>query len=308
MILILKLGHGLLAGALGLVASAGAAGPAAPGAAADEAALVIATTSIWADITSSITCDDGIEVRALLPDGADPHSYEPSFADRDALDAADLIVTNGLGLEQRLADTLESSDPGGTRTFVAGDHVEPRRSDEHGDGPFDPHFWLDPTKVADTIAPLGDALVAAGADADLVRRCAEAFVGDLGDLDAEITAALAAIPDDRRILVTNHDALGYFADRYDFEILGSVLPSTSTLAEASQRELDELAQAITDAGVPAIFAENLEVVDDAQVLGDRLRVDVVSLYTDSLGDADSGASTYADMLRTDAAAIADALG
>ncbi len=114
------------------------------------------------------------------------------------------------------------------------------------------------------------------------------------------------MPPDRRLLVTNHDALGYFADRYGFEILGTVLPGTSTLAEASPAELERLAADIESAGVPAIFAEALESTDEAAALADDLGVDVVTLYTDSLGDDGSGAETYAELMRYDATAIADA--
>ncbi len=123
-----------------------------------------------------------------------------------------------------------------------------------------------------------------------------------------MTEILSVVPPDRRLLVTNHDALGRFADRYDFEILGTVLPGSSTLAEASPAELEQLADEIESAGVPAIFAEALESTDEATTLAERLGVDVVTLYTDSLGEQGSGAETYADLMRFNATAIADALG
>ena len=123
-----------------------------------------------------------------------------------------------------------------------------------------------------------------------------------------MTDILAVVPPDRRLLVTNHDALGRFADRYDFEILGSVIPGSSTLAEASPAELEQLADDIEAQGVPAIFAEALESTDEATTLADRLGVDVVTLYTDSLGEEGSGAETYPDLMRFNATAIADALG
>ena len=107
--------------------------------------------------------------------------------------------------------------------------------------------------------------------------------------------------------MTNHDALGYFARHYGWRILGSVLPSSSTLAESSPAQLERLADDIEAAGVPAIFTEQLETTDEATALADRLGVRVVTLYTDSLGDADSGVITYQDLLRVDAQSIADAL-
>ncbi len=107
--------------------------------------------------------------------------------------------------------------------------------------------------------------------------------------------------------MTNHDALGYLADRYDLEIVGSVLPSTSTLTEASTGELEELGTAVEEAGLPAIFTERLGNSADAEALADRFGVEVVELYSDALGEEGSGADTYDGMLRTDATAIADAL-
>jgi len=109
--------------------------------------------------------------------------------------------------------------------------------------------------------------------------------------DEGVAAILDAVPEGRRLLVTNHDALGYFARHYGWRILGSVLPSSSTLAEASPAQLERLAGAIEAAGVPAIFTEQLETTDEASALADRLGVRVVTLYTDSLGDADSGVTT-----------------
>jgi zinc/manganese transport system substrate-binding protein len=109
------------------------------------------------------------------------------------------------------------------------------------------------------------------------------------------------------VLVTNHDSLAYFADRYDFTVLGSILPSTSTLTEASPGQLEELGRAIQAEGVPAIFAESVSSTADADALADRLGVDVVVLYTESLGEPGSGAETYADLMRFDATAIANAL-
>lgn len=315
---------------------------------ADEAVRVVATTTILGDIVGSVACDGAADVRVLIPSGADPHAYEPTFDDRDALDAADLIVTNGLGLETALSDPITASDPDGQRTFVAADHItttdddaartqaggtrapadapaessrtgsteadegsnastEPDRHD-HGHDGTDPHFWFDPTLVASLVPALADRLVDAGADAELVRTCADDYRRRLTALDGEIAEILAPIPAERRLLVTNHDALGAFADRYGLEIVGSVLPSTSTLAAASPGDLEALAATIDEFGVPAIFTEHLEAVDDASRLADRLDLEVVELYTDSLGDADSGAATYDELLRYDATAVADALG
>ena len=270
----------------------------------------MATTGIWADIAGRVVCDGSLDVRTIVPTGGDPHSFEPSLADREMLDGATLVVANGLGLEETLDDTLQQVEAGGVPVFRAGDHVETIRGsdqrDEDGDGA-DPHIWLDPTRVAAVLPALGAALVEAGVDQATVDDCVTSAQADLAGLDEELASTFAAIPAARRKLVTNHDALGYLADRYDLEIVGSVLPSTSTLTEASTGELEELGTAIEEAGVPAIFAERLGNSADAEALADRLGVELVELYSDALGEQGSGADTYEGMLRTDATSIADAL-
>jgi zinc/manganese transport system substrate-binding protein len=260
--------------------------------------VVVATTSIWADIVDRLDCADQFTVDALIPVGGDAHSFEPSMRDRGALADAALVVANGGGLEEQLGDTLDAVADDGTPVFEVFDHV--------GDGG-DPHLWFDPTVVAEAASPIADALVAAGADAATTERCVDELVAELDDLDAELTEILSVIAPDRRLLVTNHDALERFAERYDLEILGTVLPGSSTLAEASPAELEQLSADIEAAGVPAIFAEALESTDEATTLAERLGVDVVTLYTDSLGEEGSGAETYPDLMRFDARAIADAL-
>jgi zinc/manganese transport system substrate-binding protein len=265
----------------------------------DDTPIVVATTSIWADIVERIDCGDGFAVDTLIPVGADAHSFEPSVRDRKRLEEASLVVANGGGLEAQLEDTLDAVSGDGITVLSLFDEVAAGE---------DPHLWFDPTSVAEAATVIADQLVAAGADADVSEQCLDELTTDLEELDAELTDILSDVAPDRRVLVTNHDALGRFAERYDFEILGSVIPGSSTLAEASPAELEQLADDIEAQGVPAIFAEALESKDEATALADRLGVEVVTLYTDSLGEEGSGAETYADMMRLNATAIADALG
>jgi zinc/manganese transport system substrate-binding protein len=294
----------------GLLAAGGVAGAVS---AESEPPVVVATTSIWADIVDRLDCTDASTIETLIPIGGDAHSYEPSVRDREVLTDAALVVANGGGLEATLQDTLEAVAGDGTPVLEVVDHVttapidEQAAEEEPDDDGDDPHVWFDPTLVIEVLPALGDALVAAGADAAEVAGCAAELTTELEALDAELEQILSAVPTERRLLVTNHDALGYFARRYGFEILGSVLPGSSTLAEASPAEIAELSDAIEAAGAPAIFAEALESADEATTLGDRLGVDVVTLYTDSLGEEGSGAETYADLMRFDANAIATAL-
>ena len=284
----------LAAAALAVVAAA----PSSADAAGDDPPIVVATTSIWADIVDRLDCGDHFTVETLIPIGGDAHSFEPSIRDRGTLADAALVVANGGGLEPQLDDTLDAVVGEGIPVLNVFDHI--------GDGG-DPHLWFDPTLVAEAAPLIGDGLVAAGADEATTDQCVDEFTSELESLDVELAEILSVVPPERRLLVTNHDALGRFADRYDLEILGTVLPGSSTLAEASPAELEALADEIETAGVPAIFAETLESADEATTLAERLDVDVVTLYTDSLGEEGSGAESYADLLRFDATAIADAL-
>ena len=302
------IGRSIAALAVGVLALTACGGNDDSAAGAGDGPYVVATTGIWADVVSMVACDGTFAVRTLLPSGTDTHSYEPSLRDRSVLDGAALVVANGLGLEERLDDTLAAVEDDGVPVFRVGEHVETLggTGDEHGGA--DPHVWFDPTRVSAALPALGEALVAAGADSGQIDECVATAQDELAALDGEVAETLAAVPAASRVLVTNHDSLAYFADRYDFTVLGSILPSTSTLTEASPGQLDKLGQAIQAEGVPAIFAESVSSTADADALADRLGVDVVVLYTESLGEPGSGAENYADFMRFDAHSIADALG
>ncbi len=272
----------------------------------DERPYVVATTSIWADVAGMVACDGSFDVRPLVPPGGDAHAYEPSLRDRETLDGAALIVANGGGLEELLDDTLDTVAEAGVPIVRVAELTGSGGSgQEAGD---DPHVWFDPTRVRDALPALGDAFVAAGADAATIDACVAEATEQLDALDAEIAEILAPIPDARRVLVTNHDALGPFAERYGFEILGTVLASSSTLTEPSAGDLEALADAIEESGTPVLFTETLHGSDDAEALADRLGIEVVELHTDALGAPGSGAETYPDLLRSNARAIAAALG
>ncbi len=392
------------AAAIALVALAASA---CSGDAADETSQavvdrppVLVTTGIWADVVSNVACGDLAQVETIIPVGGDPHSYEPSLQDRARMERAALVVANGLGLEEGLADTLEAVAESGTAVFEFasgvealpftfesghhddhddhgdheaghdhhddhesdhddhsddsdhsehddhgdhGDHDEADHDDhdghksdhgnhddhddhesdqgehdDHGDhddhhghdhSGGDPHIWFDPVRVAAALPDLALALeTEAGLDADALAACVNSYRSELEEVNAEIVAAVAELPADRHKLVTNHDALGYFADRYGFEIIGAVLPSGS-LGETNAAHLEELAQIIEHESVRAVFGETQHAADDAEALAERVGdIEVVTLYTGSLGPAGSGADTYAGFLRTNTRLIVDALG
>ena len=301
---------------------------------------VVGTTTIWADVTSAALC--GLDVAAVIPPGADPHTFETSLADRAVLESADLVVANGLALEEGLTDLLATVADGGTPVIEmteavairemdddhhddheSGDHDDhesqdhddhesddhdDHESDDHDDHDHsggDPHIWLDPLSVADAVPAIIEAAIAAGADTS-VRACGQDYIDELEALDGEIRATLAVVPDDARYLVTNHDAFGYFANRYDFEVVGTVIPSLSTLAETNPADLADLSAVIEELDIPTVFSEEQTSVRDAEALADAIPgLTVVALDSGSLRDTDDD---YLTMMRRNATAIAEALG
>ncbi len=256
----------------------------------------MATTTIWADITSQIVCGD--PVPALVPAGADPHTFEPSLRDRSRLDSATAVIANGGGLEGSLVDLLDVAASNGADVVEMMPLARPVSDD--------PHVWQDPTRVSDVIDDIAAMAVDAGFDADTVAACADDYRTELAALDAEIAGLLAPLPVENRRMVTSHDSLEYFADRYGLDIVGTVIPSTNTLAESNAADLAALAGQIETLGVPAVFTEQLESSTDADRLADRLGVEVVPLVTDAL-TSDPATDTYVEMMRSNAAAIAEAL-
>ena len=182
--------------------------------------------------------------------------------------------------------------------------------DEHGHahGEFDPHVWMDPTLVAVWAEEIAEALAGVDAEhgADYAER-AEALAGELHALDAWVRERVAAVPRDRRILVTDHDVFGYFADRYGFTVLDTIITGFSTLSEPSARHLANLREAIAEHGVPAIFVGLTVSSHVAQVIADDLGIEVVSVYTGSLSEPDGPAATYQDFIRTNVELIVAAL-
>ena len=178
----------------------------------------------------------------------------------------------------------------------------------HGHGEFDPHVWMDPTLVAVWAEEIAEALAGVDPDhgADYAER-AEALAGELHALDAWVRERVAAVPRDRRILVTDHDVFGYFADRYGFTVLDTLIPGFSTVAEPSARHLAGLREAMAEHEVPAIFVGLTVSTHVAQVVADDLGIEVVSVYTGSLSEPDGPAATYQDFIRTNVERIVGAL-
>jgi zinc/manganese transport system substrate-binding protein len=269
--------------------------------------LVVASTSIVGDLVSGVVGDDA-QVDVIIPVGADPHDFAPSARQAASLREADLVVTSGLGLEAGLADALEAVQEEGIPILELGPALDPRPLGGSETGSLDPHWWLDPLRAARGVDLVAERLEEV-ADGDWAVRSA-AFVAELEALDAELRASLSAIPAERRKLITSHDAFGYFAERYDFEVVGVLIPGGATQAAADPQALADLAATIREEGVAAIFAETTLPTNIAEMLADEVGgdVEVVVLYTGSLGEPGSGSDTYAGVLRTDVERIVAALG
>ncbi|WP_243229573.1 metal ABC transporter substrate-binding protein [Microbacterium sp. CIAB417] len=292
------------AGVLAIALAGGLAGCAVSG---EDRPSVYVTTNILGDVVSEIAGEQ-LEVVTLMAPGADPHSFELSAQQAAGLRDADLVVANGLGLEEGLAQHVEAAADEGVEVFSAGDHVEVLEYAE-GAGP-DPHFWTDPAQMLLVVDALEPALVElAGSAGPDVRAAADAYRAEIAALDDEMAAALGAIPAEHRALVTNHHVFGYLARSYDVTLLGAAIPGGTTLAAPSAADLQELVDAIDAAGVRTIFAESSSPDRLVQVLADEADRDVavVELITESLAPPGEPGDTYLDMMRVNTARITEGL-
>lgn len=280
---------------------------------------VVATTGILADLVRQVG-GPRVEARSVLPANADPHDFEPTPQDVAAIGEADLLVEHGLGLDGWAAQLIAAAP--GTPLVTASDGIDLRHGHDHAEGEAghaddghdhagedDPHWWFDPTRAAVAVETIAAGLAAIDPAGEATyRERADAYAAFLLELDAAIRAAIDTIPAERRRIVTNHDALGYYADRYGLEVVGTVIPGLATTAEPSAAEVAALLDAIAASGVPAIFAETTTSPALAESLAAEAGIVVIDdLYTDTLGEPGSGADTYAGLLRTDTAIIVEAL-
>jgi zinc/manganese transport system substrate-binding protein len=272
----------------------------------DERPLVVVTTTVLGDLVSRVAGGEA-RVEVLLPIGVDPHDYQPSARQIASLATADLVVANGLGLEQGLADAIAGAAADGVRVLEVAPLVSPLPTP--GGVTLDPHVWLDPVRMADAAAIVATALADVDPAAGFTDRGA-AVAAELSATDAAIRDVLAGIPAERRLLVTNHEALQYFAARYGFTVIGVVVPGGSTLAEPSSAELAALVEVIRTHDVPVIFVETTSPSDLAAAVAAEVgtSVQVVALHTESLGEPGSPESSLAGMLVENAHRIAAALG
>ncbi|MFB7892940.1 zinc ABC transporter substrate-binding protein AztC [Microbacterium sp. NPDC056044] len=274
-----------------------------------ERPLVVVSTNILGDVVDELVGDD-VEVMTLMRPDADPHSFEISAQDAARLRSADLLVSNGLGLEEGLQQHLDAAAADGVATFVAGDAIDVLAYAEGDAGVPDPHFWTDPARMTDVVVALrGPLAVLPGVRGADVDARVDAYLAELESLDEEMATAFAVIPAGRRALVTNHHVFGYLAERYGFRVVGAAIPGGTTLAAPSASDLADLATAIERTGVPSIFAESSSPDRLMRALAEETgtHVDVVELYTESLTAAGGGADDYLTMMRENTRRIATGL-
>lgn len=271
-----------------------------------DVAATSTTTVLGSVVDEVVECADGI-AQTLMPVGVDPHDFAPSSRQVAEIGGSDLVVANGLNLEEGLTDALSAAAADGTQILQVAEQVDPIPfADSEG---LDPHFWLDTGRMAEAAQVIGSEL-AAVTENPAYQACGEDVATELTATDDEVRSILASIPVERRVLVTDHDSFGYFAEAYDFDVVGVVVPGGSTLAQPSSAELADLVAAIEDADVPAIFTDVAEPDALAQAVAAEVGSDVavVDLFVGSVGPDGSGAETYPDMVTTNAQRIADALG
>lgn len=262
--------------------------------------VILTSTTFLADITRNIA-GDRVTVESILPVGADPHSYQPTPRDMARIADSDLLIINGAGYEHFLESLLENA--GGEREVVeASAGVGPEKE------ALDPHMWLDPNNVIIYVENIREGLTHFDPDGAAVYQSnADAYVAELKSLDSWITQQVSSIPVEKRLLVTNHESLGYFAERYEFSITGTLIESFSSGASPSAGQMANLIDQIKSSGAPAIFLDSSDNESLAKQIADETGVRVVTgLHLESLTDG-APAATYIDMMMHNVTLIVDAL-
>lgn len=273
----------------------------------------VATTSVVADLVREIG-GERVEVIGLMGAGVDPHLYRASEGDVQRMTGADIVFYNGLHLEGRMAELFEEMGSRGIRTVAVAEGVptEQLLNPPEFEGAFDPHIWMDVSlwqiaaqEVADGLSELDPA------HADTYAANADQYIARLEALDAYVREQVAQIPEDKRVLVTAHDAFNYFGEAYGFEVQG--LQGISTVAEAGTADVQQLAQFVAERQIPALFVETSVSPRSIEAVRAAVRArgfDVAvggDLYSDALGGTGSGAETYETMIRHNVDTIVGAL-
>jgi zinc/manganese transport system substrate-binding protein len=298
----------LIAALAAFPAAACGAAPAGHANASSSGAIpVVATTTQLGDIVRAVG-GSSVDVHQILQPNSDPHEYEPRPADVQATAGAKLVIESGDNLDRWMGEVVGEAGGSPAVLTLSPEHT-PYRVPGETTGPeasaYDPHWWHDPRNVESAVGAVRDALTEAEpAHASALRRSADAYVAKVKRLDAGIASCFARVPAARRKLVTSHDAFNYFAKRYGITVVGAVIPSQSTQAQPSARQMSKLAALVEREGVKAVYPEsslNPKLVQAiARQTGARAGY---TLYGDTLGRAGSAGDTYLHMERANADAM-----
>lgn len=264
---------------------------------------IVVTYSILGSIVLDLV-GDAADVTILIPDGQDPHDFQPSARDIETINNADIVVSNGLDFEEGLEDVLASAIDSGVSVYMIGENITVRDSDEvhaeedvdaHGAG--DPHLWLSPLSFTQALPSLTAAInKATGLSIDEA-----AAIGRLTQLDNEIKEVIGNISS--CVMVSGHDEMGYFADRYECTVIGAIIPSFSTTSEATAKQIADLKVLATSNNVKAVFTGLGTPAEVSEQLASELGIAAVSLSTHYL----NGAANYREFMLNLANQIAEAL-
>lgn len=309
-----------LIGAFLIISCGQAPAPAEPSIITDQTVYsIVASTSIVADIAQQIVGDNA-HVISIVGPGSDAHVYEPAPADGVRIAKASALVAIGLEFEPWFEELYASS--GSSAPYIeASAGITPielshadeasTEADAHGHGEYDPHVWQDVQNVIMMATNLSEAFIKVMPEhADSIRANTESYIATLESLDREIVAQMAQIPTERRVFVTNHDTMSYFAKRYNFRLVGTVLGSVTTESgDPGANSIINLVAAIQESNAPAIFIEAFGNDDLINTIAAEAGVTIApALYTDALGEPGSDGESYVKMMRYNSQTIYQALG
>ena len=264
---------------------------------------IVVTYSVLGSVVSDLV-GDAADVTILIPDGQDPHDFQPSARNIETINNADIVVSNGLDFEEGLEDVLASAIENGVSVYMIGENITVREPDEdhaeedgHAHGAGDPHVWLSPLSFTEALPSLADAINSAtGLSIDETTA-----LDQLTQLDDEITDVIGGISS--CVMVSGHDEMGYFADRYGCTVIGAIIPSFSTTSEATAKQIADLKVLAASNNVKAVFTGLGTPAEVSEQLASELGIAAVSLSTHYL----NGAANYREFMLNLANQIAEAL-
>lgn len=306
---------GIIAGAIFTTACGAAEDTATEEISEDNQLNIVATTSMMADLME-IVGGENVDVTGLMGPGIDPHDYQPSTSDVNAMTEADIVAYNGLMLEERFVEVFEQLEQQGVFTIIAADaidetdYLDPEEDEE--DLEYDPHIWFSITHWETVTEHVADQLSEKDPDnEDYYQDNAQAYLAELDELRAYVEGRVDEVPEQSRYLVTAHDAFQYFGEEFGFEVVG--LQGLNTQTEAGTGDISQLAGFLVENEINAVFVEssvsprNIEaLIEAAESRGHEVE-NAGELYSDALGSEADGTDTYIEMYRSNIDTIVDGL-